>query len=364
VVPVARDHAIEHMDISVFVEDLKGRVVDVNRMGCMTVGLSAGEIIGKETSEIFPYHPEVVERLHSMDEALLEVPGRRPANVGRTFEVHMSTARDRRGLKIGRLLLIQDITSHKVLADDLAKTKDLLAARLADLERAQEELLRREHLSTLGRTVATVSHEMRNPLAAVRNALFSLREALAHGDQARAERSFELAERNIRRCDAIIVELLDYSRPRQPALQEIDVDRWLAGVLDVMDTPRCIDVSRNLESRARARMNVERMRRAVVNLHSNAVQAMTEDGACGGTLTVESRCRDGRIELAFRDTGTGMSAEVLSRAGEPLFSTKSYGVGLGLSIVRDVMKEHGGSVRIESAAGKGTVVVLELEALG
>ncbi|HYW84407.1 MAG TPA: ATP-binding protein, partial [Spirochaetia bacterium] len=222
--------------------------------------------------------------------------------------------------------------------------------------------LRRERLSTLGQTVATVSHEMRNPLGSVRNALFSLREALAAGDRARSERAIELAERNVRRCDAIIMELLDYSRPRAPALEDLEVDAWLGKVLDELETPAGIEMTRVLKSHARARLDPERMRRAVVNVHSNAVQAMTaESGA--GELTVESRSHDGRIELLFRDNGAGMSAEMLSRAGEPLYSTKPYGVGLGLSIVKAVMQDHDGSLEIESSEGKGTVVRLLLKAL-
>jgi signal transduction histidine kinase len=245
----------------------------------------------------------------------------------------------------------------------LRKTRDTLAARLTDLEQAQAELLRRERLATLGQTVATVSHEIRNPLATVRNALFSLRESLASGDRARSERAIELAERNIRRCDAIIVELLDYSRPRSSVLEETDVDAWLAQVLDELETPKGIEVTRTLQSKARARVDAERMRRAIMNVHSNAVQAMTVEGTPGGTLAVESGLRDGRVKLAFRDSGIGMSAEVLAKAGEPLYSTKPYGVGLGLSIVKEIMRQHGGSLRVESSEGTGTVVTLELQAI-
>ena len=301
-VPIARDLAIEHMDVALFVEDGRNRIVDVNRGG--QIRLAPQEIIGKDMTDVFPGHRELLERLRHVEEIVLETEGRRSHNIGRTFEVHISSARDHRGKKIGRIFLMQDITAHKKLAEALSKTRDELAARLAELERAQEELLRRERLSTLGQTVATVSHEMRNPLGSVRNALFSLREAVAAGDRERGERAIELAERNVRRCDAIIMELLDYSRPRAPALEELEVDAWLGKVLDELETPAGIEITRVLKSHARARLDPERMRRAVVNVHSNAVQAMTaESGA--GELTVESRSQDGRIELLFRDNEPG-----------------------------------------------------------
>ncbi len=361
-VPIARDLAIEHMDVALFVEDGRNRIVDVNRAGAEALQLSPQQIIGRDTADVFPGHRELLERLRHVEEIVLEAEGWRPHNIGRTFEVHISSARDHRGRKIGRVFLMQDITAHKKLAETLSRTRDELASRLAELERAQEELLRRERLSTLGQTVATVSHEIRNPLGSVRNALFSLREALAAGDRERSERAIELAERNVRRCDAIIVELLDYSRPRAPALEELEVDAWLGKVLDELETPAGIEVTRALRSHARARLDPERMRRAVVNVHSNAVQAMTADRGAG-VLAVESSSRDGRIELVFRDNGAGMSPEARAKAGEPLYSTKPYGVGLGLSIVKAVMQDHDGSLEIESSEGRGTVVRLRLKAL-
>ena len=226
-VPLARDLAIDQMDVSLLVENLRHRVVDANRAACEAIGLPMQQIIGSSIEEVFPYHRDLLERHQNTMDAVLEVEGRRPNTIGRSYEVHLSSARDHRGRRIGRLLLMQDITVHKKLEEDLRKTRDELASRLADLQRAQEELLRRERLSTLGQTVATVSHELRNPLATVRNALFSIRQDLAGADQPRTGRALELAERNIRRCDAIIVELLDYSRPRAPVLEEIEVDAWL-----------------------------------------------------------------------------------------------------------------------------------------
>jgi signal transduction histidine kinase len=221
--------------------------------------------------------------------------------------------------------------------------------------------MRRERLSTLGKTVATVSHEMRNPLATVRNALFSIREALAKGEAGRAERAMDLAERNVRRCDLIIHELLDYSRPRPAVPEATEIDSWLAAVLDELEPPQGIEVQRTLASGAWARIDAERLRRAVVNVHLNAVQAM--EGPRGGTLCVESSYGGGQVHLVFRDSGEGMGRETLERAEEPLFSTKPFGVGLGLSIVRGVMEEHGGSLSIESQEGNGTVVTLRLPAL-
>lgn len=260
-------------------------------------------------------------------------------------------------------MLFQDVTTHTRLAAELKATRDELAVRLAELQRAQGDLVRNERLATLGRTVATVSHEMRNPLGTIRNSLHSLREAFATGDTPRAQRAIDLAERAVHRCDAIIVELLDFSYARAPAPRDLEVDAWLAEVLDEIIVPPDLEVTRRLESGARARLDPERMRRAVVNVCLNAFQAMAEPGAPGRRLEVGSRVNGTWIELTFTDQGAGMDDPTLARAGEPLFSTKPYGVGLGVSIVRTVLQEHAGEFSLKSAPGSGTVAVFRLPVL-
>jgi PAS domain S-box-containing protein len=363
-VPVARDLALEHMDVAFCVEDAAARIVDMNAKACQLLDTTLAEVIGKSTGEVFTAYSDVEAATRDQDNVVLEVAGRRARTLGRTYEVHVTTVRAAGGRRLGRLMLIQDITAHKALAAELAGTRDQLAERLAQLQAAQGELLRSERLAVLGRTVATVSHEIRNPLGTIRNALFSLREAVEQGDASRATRSIELAERNVRRCDAIIEELLDYTRRQPPALQETDVDAWLGEVLDEMALPGETAVTRELRCGARIPLDRERMRRAVLNVCLNAAQAMAEPGAAGRTLTVRSSDTEASVELAFTDQGTGMPPDVLARAGEPLYSTKAYGVGLGLSIVKAILAEHDGRLVVESTPGAGTAVVFRLRKEG
>jgi signal transduction histidine kinase len=134
-------------------------------------------------------------------------------------------------------------------------------------------------------------------------------------------------------------------------------------VLDEQRTAQGIEVERRLGSGASARIDQERLRRAVVNVVTNAVQAMEEPGARGKRLAVSSRTRGDRVELEIADQGAGMSADVLPRIWEPMYSTKPYGVGLGMPVVRSVMEEHGGGVEVVSAVGEGTTVLLWLPRL-
>ena len=108
----------------------------------------------------------------------------------------------------------------------------------------------------------------------------------------------------------------------------------------------------------------DHFRRAVINVFENACQAMTEEAGGergrGQTLTLRTRPKDGRVEVAVRDTGPGIPSEVLDRIYEPLFSTKGFGTGLGLTVVKQIMEQHRGGVEIASEPGRGTEVALWL----
>ncbi|MCH8999575.1 MAG: ATP-binding protein, partial [Proteobacteria bacterium] len=109
-----------------------------------------------------------------------------------------------------------------------------------------------------------------------------------------------------------------------------------------------------------------RSRRAVINVFDNACQAMRGEGdaetqSAERLLTVRTRERDGRIEVLIEDRGPGIPPDVYERIFEPLYSTKGFGVGLGLPVVKQIMEQHGGGIEIETEEGRGTRVCLWLD---
>jgi signal transduction histidine kinase len=115
-----------------------------------------------------------------------------------------------------------------------------------------------------------------------------------------------------------------------------------------------------LNSQAVASIDKERLRRVLVNVITNALQAMEEVSVTVRTLEIKTRDVDGRCEINVRDTGVGMSEEVMARIFEPMFSTKNFGVGLGVPIIKNIMEGHGGDVVYQSSPNKGTTVTLWL----
>jgi PAS domain S-box-containing protein len=255
---------------------------------------------------------------------------------------------------------IMDITERKQTEKELKRYRDhledLVRERTRELEAAQVELVRKERLSALGQLTATVAHEIRNPLGTVRTAVFAIGDAVERNQPGQMKPALRLAERNIVRCDNIISELLDYSRDRVLQLHSTHIDTWLEKLLDEQAiTPQDIDCVRKLTSDLKVPIDREHLRRAVINVVENAVQAMQEQASQEKQLTVSTSVAEhgSRLEIEFRDTGPGIPDDVLPRVFEPLFSTKSFGVGLGLSVVKNIMAQHGGGVRLQSVAADG-----------
>jgi signal transduction histidine kinase len=174
------------------------------------------------------------------------------------------------------------------------------------------------------------------------------------------DRALSLAARNIRRCDGIITELLDFTRQKELKPATMDIDVWLEDLLNEQKIPEGIECRRAINAGILVPFDSEYLRRAVINVVTNAVQALEEEESPGKELKVKTAVSGDRIEIRVVDTGPGIPEDIRDRLFEPLFSTRGFGVGLGLVIVKDIMEEHGGGIEIESEVGKGTAVVLWL----
>ncbi len=238
-----------------------------------------------------------------------------------------------------------------------AEKVEIERARLA----AEAELLKKERLSVLGQLTATVAHELRNPLSAIRNTLFTVKE-LATGSGVKLDRPIARMERSIERCDRIISDLLEYTRDRELKRTSVAFDQWVAEVLaDQNLSPLVVLTSELGATQANVPIDLERMRRVIINLVENAAQALAElPPDRERRITLRTGTADGELVLAIEDTGPGIAPEVLARIFEPLFSTKSFGTGLGLPTVKQIVNQHDGTITVGSEVGRGTCVTVRL----
>ena len=240
-----------------------------------------------------------------------------------------------------------------------------VGADITERKRMESIVLRAERLTALGQLTATVAHELRNPLGSIRSSIAVIRR-LKNDDTPLITDSIDIVERNISRCNRLVDDLLDFAQTKLLKRELLNMDRWLAGVLDWYSLPSGLRLHRKLSSGVELRIDGERLERAIHNLLDNACHAMlsepeqTHSDNIQGNLTVSTRKVDNGLELTVADTGHGMTPDVLDKAFEPLFTTKSFGAGLGLSTVRQIVELHDGRVDLNSRAGGGARVVITL----
>lgn len=274
-------------------------------------------------------------------------------------------------LYLALLLVVRRATGilelqHKQILSAKAELEDTngeLFKRTQQLEAAQESLIQQERLATLGELTATVSHELRNPLAAIRSSIHLAIKKTEDNDLGIA-RSLERAERNVMRCDDIISDLLGYASEPACQTEVITADDWLRETLSELEVPEEVILVQRL-SAPDARLSVapERIRQVVVNLFENAIQALADmPSGSRRILTVRSSLQKDGYSIAFQDTGPGMDEDTVGKVFEPLFSTKSYGCGLGLATARKIMEKHDGSIHFDSEVDVGTTVTMSLPA--
>ncbi|MCB1377637.1 MAG: hypothetical protein KDK89_04595 [Alphaproteobacteria bacterium] len=250
----------------------------------------------------------------------------------------------------------------QAINEDVSRLNRELESNLTTLREAQDELLRKGRLSQLGQLTATVAHELRNPLGAVRTSAFLLERKLKSRGLG-VETQLERINNGVTRCDAIISQLLDFARTKKLQCDSQPLDDWLAKLIEeeAQSIPEEIAVECHLGAGdAQVEFDSARMSRVLINLISNATEAMTgKKGNLPGTTTgsprivISSRLTERGAEINVSDNGPGMDEPTQKRILEPLFTTKSFGTGLGLPAVEKIMEQHGGGISIRSKPGEG-----------
>jgi len=261
------------------------------------------------------------------------------------------------------LSVLRDVDRRKKNEAELESYREtleqLVEQRTQALSEAQDELVKREKLAVIGQLMATVSHELRNPLGTIENSLFVIGEHVSPKTEI-AQKAIDRAHRNIERCGRIVDELLDYTRSRPMDLVDTHFDSWMTELLAEMGPPPTIEHNLQLEAEVVVPMDTERMRRCMINLLDNAHQAILSREDRGGLVSIHTETSGDRVRVRISDNGPGISDESLVRIFEPLFSTRVYGVGLGLPIARQIAEAHGGGLRLSNGSAGGTVAEIWL----
>ncbi|HID63484.1 MAG TPA: sensor histidine kinase [Anaerolineae bacterium] len=245
------------------------------------------------------------------------------------------------------------------LYDNLQTRNEQLEAALAELKETQDELVRAERLSTVGKMASSIIHDIKSPLTVIKGYVTFLAR-----DDLPAEKRQRIARTVINAIDTftgMTQEILDYAHGESTLiLQPVNVKSFVESVCSFLKTNfarKEIETQMALAFSDTLVMDAEKMRRAFYNIASNAYDAMEQ----GGTFTITSGLKDNYVEFHLKDTGPGIPEQIRDTLFEPFVSWgKEHGTGLGLAIARKIVEDHGGYIGVTSEAGQGADFIIRL----
>ncbi|MCP5534946.1 MAG: PAS domain-containing protein [Akkermansiaceae bacterium] len=337
------ESVFESLQEGVMILDPDGQITFVNHAASRIFGIDASRSIGQSLSMTirgFDWHKLAdPDHIVSRDMEIL-YPEQRHLNF---YLSPMRSEVEGDDHLLGYVLLVRDITHSRKQA---------------------EENVESEKLNALTLLAAGVAHEIGNPLNALDIHLQLLGRKLRKlpaDDQQSLSHHLETAQGEIRRLDTILKQFLQAIRPTQPERDTLQLHDLLRDTLRLLAPEleeRNVKVSLDLaDSTPLLQLDGSQIKQALYNLLKNAFQALP---ASGGQIDILSRVTDYEVTLTIRDHGSGIPPEVMGSIFEPYHSTKKSGTGLGLLIVRRIVREHGGEIEINSKDGEGTTVTISL----
>jgi two-component system, NtrC family, sensor histidine kinase PilS len=323
--------------------DLDGRIFTFNIAAEEITGYKEEAIRGQDASILFgEMKDHIAETLRALDTG---------ENSPR-FETNCLTSegmRLRLGYSISPLSSEAGVTTGMVITfQDMTQVRSL-----------EEASRRQDRLAAIGRMAASIAHEIRNPLAAMRGSIQMLRSEM--DNESSQTELMEIILRESDRLNRIITDFLSYARPRSLTQARVDVGELLHQTFALMRHSPEIGANQSLveelpDEPLFAEADEGQLKQVFWNLARNALQAMPQGGTLHATLESNS---DNRVRIAFTDNGRGMSPDQVEHLFEP-FSSTTGGTGLGLSIVYQIIRDHGGTINVRSRVGQGTTITIEL----
>ena len=335
-------HVVDSMANGLISLDAHGGIVTVNRQACRMFGLNSGEEAqGKPLSAIVTLHDVDLLNTLAQGERLLEKELSATTAAGQTLPLSISASalRGDADEHLGAVLLLRDLSDVKAL---------------------QAQVQRAERLASVGRLAAGVAHEIRNPLGSLKGFLQYFQRKLPLNDQDKAYLSVMMNE--VDRLNTVVSNLLEFARPKEPVFENCQIADMLDHVLTLLhrdcEAKRLRLFREWPDALPLLRLDQDQITQVLLNVLLNAIQATEPDGDIHVSAAILNEIN--MLEIAVRDTGTGIAADDLPHMFDPFFSTKKQGNGLGLAIAHTIIEQHRGEILVESERGRGSTFRIRL----
>jgi two-component system sensor histidine kinase AtoS len=324
---------LSSIDDGILAVDLTGRIIGLNSAAMRILGLENG-CLGKNLAEILPgtspfyaLLANALNRHELVKDKEVSCPGNGDKNLHLLVSTNLMI--NIRQEIVGVVLTCRDVTERALL---------------------EEQVRRQERLASLGKLVAGVAHEIRNPLTSVSGyTQYWLK------NRAPTPKSLEIVHREITRVNSIVDKLLQFARPSAAVFGEHDVNQMIKRIIQSFKEAHdsAVEITEELaENLPPAYIDAGQIEQVLLNILYNAAQATSNRGK----ITVSSAFdpQKDMLAIAVKDDGPGIPEEIMPHLFEPFFTTKPKGAGLGLAIAYEIIQAHGGDIQVESKEGQGT----------
>jgi PAS domain S-box-containing protein len=353
------------------------------------------ELIGSHLGDVFPKnHADIF--INVMRKV---IETKQPAQIEYDLPIGKRTVRFETSIapltEDSTLWVAHDITERKHAEEKIrqlnADLEQRVEERTRELRQAQDKIVRQEKLAVLGQLAGGVGHELRNPLGIISSGVYYLKLIQPDAD-AKVRQYHAMIEQEVRNSEKIITDLLDYARLESMEREQVAVPELVRTTLARFTVPESIKITLRLPADLpRVHADLLQMEQVLGNLTVNACQAMitssskrgvsaqgaTKGAVKGSRLSISARRvgpvsanppksragqarQKGMVAISVKDNGAGITPENMSKLFEPLFTTKSKGIGLGLAVSRKLAEANGGRIEVKSVVGKGSTFTLFL----
>ena len=249
--------------------------------------------------------------------------------------------------------------AKEILKRDKGMLEKIVMDRSRDLIKAYGELEKAKRLSDIGVLSATIAHELRNPLAAINMAVANIKRK---AQNPALDKHLANIEKKVLEGDRIISNLLFYSRIGPPHYESVDINEIIDECIDSLrqqHSKKEISVEKNLTSIKDYTTEADplQLKEVLSNILNNAGDALPE---AGGRIEILGENKEVSVTIHIKDNGAGIDKAHLDKIFDPFFTTKAKGTGLGMTVCKQIIEMHGGTIRVESEPGKGTNVSIVL----
>jgi PAS domain S-box-containing protein len=340
---------VDQMDQEILFLNLQGEVVGMNQTVLDRTGQAKKTLLGKHYCDIF--HPAQEGECEEWDDPFVK---------SMSTKAHAESTTSSVGAD-GRVQYYRIYTTPIVDEDGVISNVVAIRRDITQRRSMENRLQQAEKLASIGELSTYMAHEIRNPLFSISGFANSLMRSQGVDDKAREKLGIILDES--RRLDQILKSLMNFTRPTEAEVAEVDLNELVLATMDIMRLPcsnQKVEQHVSLdESMAKVQANPDLIKQCLINLVKNALEAMED----GGRLLVTTSMNKDKALLAVEDTGVGIPLDIRDKIFSPFFSTKDKGAGLGLAQIHKIVGELGGHVDLMSVEGVGTKVTLYLPPL-